>query len=145
MTERRALTLEEALAQLSALEDQINRLQAALNEVERRIGVLSIVEDALERLKEGASDAFVQLDDTGSIFVPVEVKRLEKVLVHVGLDVYVLMGLDKAVEHVREARASLSKVADTYRRELAAALQYYTALRNAVEQAIARQQARQQQ
>ncbi len=140
MTEQqRVITLEEALAQLSALEDQINRLQAALSEVERRINVLSVVEDALEKLREGAQDAYIQIDDSGTVFVPAEVKRIEKVLVHVGLDVYVLMDLDKAIGHVRDMRASLSKVADAYRRELGAVLQYYTALRSAVEQALARQ------
>ncbi len=139
MTEQRALTLDEALAQLSVLEDQINRLQAALSDVERRITVLSTVEDALARLREGSEDAYVQLDDEGRVFIPVHVLRLEKVLLHVGLDVFVVMDVDKAIEHIRALRADLSKVADTYRRELTGLTQYYLALRSAVEQALQRQ------
>lgn len=141
MTEQRVMTLDEALAQLSALEDQINRVQTALSDVERRINVLSLVEDALSTLREGSKDAYVQIDDAGQVFIPVEVKKIDSVIIHAGLDVYVQLPVDKAIEHVRNLRADLSKVADAYRRELAALTQYYLALRSAVEQAL--QQARQ--
>ncbi len=144
MSERqqRVMSLDEALAQLSLLEDQINRLQAALADVERRMAVLSTVEEALERLREGSEDAYVQLDDSGQVFIPASVKRIETVLVHAGLDVYVMLPLERALEHVRALRADLSKVVDAYRRDLATLTQYYNALRAAVEQALQRQQAR---
>jgi prefoldin alpha subunit len=138
-SEQRQLSLDEAIAQLSVLEEQINRLQTALADVERRIAVLSTVEEALDRLREGSEEAFAQLDDSGQVFIPVSVKKIEQVLVHAGLDVYVLLPLDRALEHVRALRADLSRVVDAYRRELAALTQYYTALRSAVEQALQRQ------
>ncbi len=134
---QQGITLEEALAQLSALEEQIEKLQAAAAEIEARLLQLSALEEALVDLKEGSSDVLIPLDPRAKVLARGELKPLEKVIVHAGLNIYIEVGHSKAVEIVREERASLSKLLDAYNREIARLTQYYAALRAAIEQSLA--------
>ncbi len=77
------------------------------------------------------------------LFVRGSIEAINKAIVHAGLDVYVELPVEKALEHIRKLKAEYSKVLDIYRRELTNLAQYYAALRSAVEQAITRQQAQQ--
>ncbi|KSW11668.1 hypothetical protein CF15_02280 [Pyrodictium occultum] len=139
---QRAITLEEAIEQLSLLESQIKQLQTAAAELESRLAQLSAVEEAIMDVHDGAEDALVPLDTSGEVLVRASVKPLEQVIVHAGLDVFVELPRDKALAFLREERASVSRLLDAYRRELAKLTEHYVALRSAVEQAL---QAAQQQ
>lgn len=131
-----SMTLEEALEQLQALEAQIKQLQAAAAEAETRLAQLMSLEEALARLSEGSGDALIPLDPVATVLVHGAIKPLERVVVHAGLNVFVELPHEKAVEYVREQRAAVSKLLDTYNRELGKLTQYYTALRTAVERSI---------
>ncbi|ABM81420.1 prefoldin subunit alpha [Hyperthermus butylicus] len=132
----RTITLEEALEQLSLLESQLNQLQATIREIEVRIAQLTAVEDALASLAEGAEDALIPLDGRGTVLVPASIKKLERILVHAGLNVFVEVDREKALEYLRDEKAALSKLLDAYSREYARLAQYYSALRSAIESAL---------
>ncbi len=132
-----SITLEEALEQLQALEAQIKQLQAAAAEAETRLAQLMSLEEALASLRGGSEDALLPLDPVATVLVRGSIKPLDRVIVHAGLNVFVELPHEKAVEHVREQRAAVSKLLDTYNRELGKLTQYYTALRAAVERSLA--------
>lgn len=132
-----AMTLEEALQQLSLLEEHIQRLQAALRDTEQRMADLSALEDAILNLKGGVDDALIPLDPRWTVVVPGSIKPSERVVVHAGLNIFVEVSHEKALAIIRDERATVAKVAEAYRRELAKILNYYSALRSAVEQALA--------
>lgn len=135
------LSVQDVIGQLAALEEHISRLQATLNELETRMAVLDAAEKALYTIEDGA-EILTPLDGVGDVYVRAKILESEKVIYHVGLDVYMELSRDKVVELIREERATVARIADVYRRELAQASQYYAALRAAVEQALS--QARQQ-
>ncbi len=136
-----AITLEEALQQLQLLESQIKQYEGLIAEIEARMVQLSSLEDAMRDLRDGSNDVLVPLDPRSLVVARAAVKPLEKVIVHAGLNVFVELPFDKALDMVRDERSRLSKLADTYRSELAKMAQYYEALRAAVEQALAQAQA----
>ena len=133
---RRGLSLQEAAEQLRVLEEQIAQLQAAIADIEARMAQLSSLEDALADLREGSEDTLVPLDPRATVLVRAKVLPVEKAVIHAGLNIFVEVPREKALEVVREERASLSKLAEAYRGELAKLSEYYSALRAAVEQAL---------
>ncbi len=139
--ERQAITLEEALEQLQLLESQLRQLQTAMTELETRIAQLTAVEDAISALSAGQHEALVPLDGRGTVLLRATISQVERVMVHVGLNLFVDVPRDKALEYIRDEKALLSKLLDRYRQEYGRIAQYYTALRSAVEQAL--QQAQQ--
>ncbi len=143
--EQKAITLEEAIAQLSLLENQLKQLQELVAELSARITRLSTVEDAILNLEKGSEDSFIPLDASGTVFVRGEIKPIERVLLHAGLDIFIELEKDKALEVIREEKSATSKLLDSYNRELAQLTQYYMALRSAVEQALQQAQQRKQQ
>ncbi|HIC99656.1 MAG TPA: hypothetical protein EYP08_08600, partial [Pyrodictiaceae archaeon] len=89
MSAQQTITLEEAIEQLALLENQIKQLQTATAELESRLVQLSAVEEALMNIRNGVEDALVPLDARGGVLVRAFIKPLEKILVHVGLDLFV--------------------------------------------------------
>jgi len=142
--EQRAISLEEAIAQLSLLENQLKQLQELVAELSARITRLSTVEEALMSLEKGSDDSFIPLDATGTVFVKGLIKPIERVLLHAGLDVFIELDRGKALEVIREEKSATSKLLDNYNRDLAQLTQYYVALRSAVEQALQQAQQRRQ-
>jgi len=140
LSKQQTITLEEAIEQLTLLENQIKQLQTAAAELEARLLQLSSVEEAIMGIQGGVEDALVPLDSRGGVLVRASIKPLERVVVHAGLDIFVEVSREKALAFLREERASMSKLLDAYRRELAKLTQYYTALRSAVEQALQTEQ-----
>ncbi|HIP65367.1 MAG TPA: prefoldin subunit alpha [Pyrodictium sp.] len=138
----RQVSIQNVLGQLAALEDYISRLQAALNELETRIAVLDAAEKALYTIENNA-EILTPLDGVGDVYARAKILESGKVIYHVGLDIYIELPRDKVVELIREERASIARIADMYRRELAQASQYYASLRAVVEQAVSRAQQRQ--
>ncbi len=132
-----AITLEEALERLQLLETQINQLQATISDIESRMNRLSSVEDALINLKDGSSDVLVPLEPTATVIVRGEIKPLDKVIIHAGLNVFIEVNRERALEILREERANLSKLLNVYNQELSKIVQYYNALKAAVEQSLA--------
>ncbi len=133
---QQGITLEEAIEQLSLIENQLKQLQAAAAELEARLLQLSSLETALADLRSGSDDALIPLDPKATAIVRGTIKPLDKVIVHAGSNIFVEVGYDKAVEVVRREKAEVSKTLDAYKQEIAKLSQYYAALRAAVEQAI---------
>lgn len=138
-----AITLGEALERLQLLEAQINQLQATIADIESRMNRLSSVEDALMNLKDGSNDVLVPLEPTATVIVKGEIKPLDKVIIHVGLNVFIEVSREKALEVLREERANLSKLLNVYNQELSKIVQYYNALKAAVEHSLATAQQQQ--
>lgn len=141
MSQQQGITLEEALEQLNLLEQQLKQLQAAVAELETRLAQLSALEDALTNLKNGSDDVLIPLDLRATVLARGTVKPLERVVVHAGTGIFVELPHEKALNVVREEKASVSKLLDAYTREIAKLSQYYEALRAAIEQAIGAAQA----
>lgn len=137
MSGQQGITLEEALQQLSLIESQLKQLQAAAAELETRLLQLGSLEEALASLRGGSEDVLVPLDPRATVVARGTVKPLDKVIVHAGLDVFVEVSYDKAVDVVRKEKAEVSKLLDSYNREIARLGQYYAALRAAIEQSLA--------
>jgi len=137
LSSQQGITLEEALQQLSLIESQLKQLQAAAAELETRLLQLGSLEEALASLRGGSEDVLVPLDPRATVVARGTVKPLEKVIVHAGLDVFVEVSYDKAVDVVRKEKAEVSKLLDSYNREIARLGQYYAALRAAIEQSLA--------
>jgi len=97
----------------------------------------------MQDLRGGSDDVLVPLDPRSLVLARAAVKPLERAIVHAGLNVFVELPFDKALEMVRDERSRLSRLLDAYRQELARLTQYYEALRAAVEQALAAAQAQQ--
>jgi prefoldin alpha subunit len=133
---QQGITLEEALQQLSLLENQLKQLQAAAAELEARLVQLGSLEEALADLRGGSSDVLVPLDARATVIARGEIRPLEKLIIHAGMNVFVEVGYDKAVEFVRREKAEVSKLLDAYNREIAKLSQYYAALRAAIEQSL---------
>lgn len=131
-----AITLEEAIERLRLLEAQINQLQTVIVDIESRINRLSSLESALTNLKDGSKDVLIPLEPTATVLVRGAIEPLDRVIIHAGLNVFIEVTREKALEVLREERASLSKLLNTYTQELGKIAQYYNALRAAVEQAL---------
>lgn len=140
--EQKAISLEEALAQLSLLENQLKQLQELVAELSARITRLSAIEDAIMNLEKGSNDSFIPLDTAGTVFVKGSIKPIERVLLHAGLDVFIELDKNKALEVIREEKSATSKLLDSYNRDLTQLTQYYVALRSAVEQVLQQAQQR---
>jgi len=138
--QQQGMTLEEALQQLSLLEEQLKQLQAAAAELEARLIQLSSLEEALADLKEGSDDVLIPLDARATVIARGTVRPMDKLIVHAGKNIFVEVGYDKAVEFVRREKAEVSKLLNAYNSEIAKLSQYYTALRAAIEQSLAPRQ-----
>ncbi|AEM38852.1 prefoldin, alpha subunit [Pyrolobus fumarii 1A] len=144
MSEQR-IDVNTLLQQLSALEEYIAALQTSIERINASLQVLYAGEKALEELRNGDVEALVDLDGGGVVygFARINGGEKSKVLIHAGLDVFVEVPIDKALEIIRQRQAETAKTLDAYRRELMNALGAYQQLRAMLEQAI-RPAARQQ-
>ncbi len=136
--QRIAIDVNALLQQLRALEEYIAALQATIDRVNAALNVLYAGEKALEELRNGDVDALVDLDGGGVVYGKARISGGSgaKVVVHLGLDVYAEMPVEKAIRVIREKQAETSKTLDAYRRELLNAVNTYQQLRAALEQAL---------
>ncbi len=137
-TRQQGIDVNQLLQQLAALEEYIKALQASIERVNASLQVLYAGEKALEELRNGDVDAFVDADGGGVIYVHAKIPGGEntRVVVHAGLDVFIEVPIQKALEIVRDRQAELAKLLDRYRRELASAVATYQQLRSVLEQAL---------
>jgi len=136
---KEVITLDEAMQQLNLLEEQIKKLQNIVADLETRITRMSSIESILVELKEGSDNVLIPLDQAFSVVVKGSIKPIERAIVHVGLNIFVEVDREKAIEIIRKERMSASKLLEMYSRELSKVTQYYSALRSAVEQALTAQ------
>ena len=136
MTEQpQGMSLQEALAQLAALEDYMGRLQTLITALEQRIARLTETEDAIQMLDEN-TEIMASVDGAGEVYFKAKPVNPDKLLIHLGLDLYAELPREKALDLIRDERAKTARLLDNYRRELMSVAQYYQNLRAAVEQAV---------
>jgi len=135
---QQAVNVNQLLQQLAVLEEYIRALQAAIDRLNTSLQVLYAGEKALEELRNGDAEALVDIDGGGVVYGFARIAGGEnaKVLVHAGLDVFIEVPIQKALEIVRGRQAEIAKVLDRYRRELANAVATYQQLRGVLEQAL---------
>ncbi len=136
---KEVITLDEAMQQLSLLEEQIKKLQSIVVDLETRITRMSSIETVLAELKEGSNDVLIPLDQAFSVVVKGSIKPIERAIVHIGLNIFIEVDREKAIEIIRRERTSASRLLEMYSKELTSITQYYSALRSAVEQALTAQ------
>ncbi|MEM2004809.1 MAG: prefoldin subunit alpha [Zestosphaera sp.] len=140
--EKQVVSFEALLAQLTelrkyieALQNQLNQIQDELNEVKSSMNALSEFKNA------GASEFLAPADRRGYVLIRASPQSVERVITHVGLEYYVELPLDKALEVLSGREREYRGFADELQKELVKAVRHYERLENLVNSIIA--QARQ--
>ncbi|MDM7274545.1 MAG: prefoldin subunit alpha [Thermoprotei archaeon] len=105
-------------AQVQVLRDQIEALQDYLGRlVQARDSVVRSIE-GLKALK-GAQESFiVHLDPNMNAAVAVNLADRDRVIVHMGLNVYAKMGFEDAIKILEERRGKLEKAIEETRKAI---------------------------
>lgn len=97
------------IAQVQALEAQINRIQGLIAELTTARDNVSRSRQSIEALAEAEGPVIAPLDPSMNAMAVVEPKDRERFIVHMGLDIYAKLPRDKAVKILEEKEERLSK------------------------------------
>ncbi len=146
-SEKRVVSFEALLAQLSELKKYIDALQNQLNQVQEELNEIRSSINTLTEFKgEGVSEFLAPADRRGYVLIRASPHCVDKVITHVGLEYYAELSLDKAFEVLSSREKEYKDIADELQRELVKALNHYEKLENLINSILAQaQQARAQQ
>ena len=138
--EKVVIDLDQLRAQAMALEQLIQGYQEVLNRLEEaRVNVQKAI-DTIEGIKEG-EDILVPADGVGVAYFLAKPANTDKILVHLGVDVYAALPRDQALERLSKRLASIQAEIDRVRSQLAQAASQYNAILGILSQAAAAIQA----
>ena len=138
---RVVVPLESIIAELGEVKKYIDSLQAHIDQITSELNEISSSRNFLSELKTSKpKELIVPTDRRGYVLAKVQPADLEKVLVHIGLDFYAEVGLEKASEILTTIEKDLKENIRTLQQELSRALNYYQYLQNIVSQALAKAQ-----
>ena len=129
--------LAEAKKYIEALESQINQLNSELAEI------ISSRELISEFNTRDVKEIIAPADRRGHVMIKVAPAIRNKVITHIGLEYYVELPLDKAIEVLSKKENDVKKAIESLQGELNNAVRYYRQLQAIINTAIA--QARRQQ
>ena len=138
-----AISLSEAVTILSILEQELEALQQGLNDVNTRIANLVSLKNSLAALREGSEDSLAIVDGMGVAMIRARIPPVEKVLVHIGLDIYMETGYEKALKLIDEMHSRLVEMRESLSNRYRELLAQYSELRNLVDKAVAEASRRQ--
>jgi len=130
------------IAQMQAIEAQINRLQSFIAELTQARENVSRSMESIKALSGSGGPVMVMLDPSMNSMAIVEVRDREKFIVHLGLDVYARLDKEKALEILDEKEARLSKSISEATKQLKDLTSLYEQYQAALQQ-ISAQQAKQ--
>ncbi len=140
-SETRSRTEEE----IRVLTTQLSELQEAINAVQARLAALtSELEEVrlaietisnVDRFKQ--CEVLVALDRKGYAYIRAQLQSLDKVLVHVGQNLYVVVPIDKAKSILAERERELSNAIQETEVELRKLMEVYTQLQKRLQSHIA--------
>ncbi|MCD6428017.1 MAG: prefoldin subunit alpha [Desulfurococcales archaeon] len=123
--------LAEARKYIEALESQINQLNSELVEIVSSRELIS------ELNMKDIEELIAPADRRGHIMVKVVPIVKDKVITHIGLEYYVELPLDKAVEVLSKKESDVKKAIEALQSELSNAVKYYRQLQAIVNAALA--------
>lgn len=129
--------LAEARKYIEVLENQINQLNSELLEIISSRELIS--EFNIRDVKEMVTPA----DRRGHIMIKVMPAVKNKVITHIGLEYYVELPLDKAIEVLGKKESDVKKAVESLQKELNNAVKYYRQLQAIINTAIAQARKRQ--
>jgi len=146
-SEKRVVSFEALLAQLSELRKYIDALQNQLNQVQEELNEIRSSINALTEFKgEGITEFLAPADRRGYVLIKASPHHVDRFITHVGLEYYAELSLDKAFEVLSSREKEYKEIAEELQKELVKALNHYEKLENLVNSILAQaQQARTQQ
>lgn len=143
MSQQAQLDPTAIFQQLASLERYLNDLQRLVESVGNTLVDTRVAKQALQKMKEyEQKELLVSTDRTGSVLLKTILKN-EDPIVHLGLNVYVQMPVDKAVELLEKREKAIESQLESLQKELADKAREYERLQQLV--AVLSQQAQQAQ
>ena len=137
-----AVPLDALVAELGEVRKYIDALQNQLNQITSELNEVNNSKNFISELKTGSIDEVViPADRRGYVLARAKPIDREKVIVHVGLEYYAELSLEKAMEILINIEKDLRNTLALIQRELNNATSYYQQLQALISKAL--EQARQ--
>lgn len=140
-----AVPLDALIAELGEIRRYIDSLQNQLNQVTSELNEVSNSKNFISELKTGSiEEVVIPTDRRGYVLTRAKPIDRDRVIVHIGLDYYAELPLEKAMEILITVEKDLRNTLALIQRELSNAANYYQQLQALVNKALeqARQEAR---
>ena len=137
------ISVEDLLAQASLLKANIDALQKIVNDLNDALSSVTSAKEAVGLIKKGQGEFLMALDRRGNVIVKVNGLENTKVLIHLGLNYYAEVGVDKAEEILNQREAELKKSLESANVELAKNVEAYNevaTILNQIQEELRRQQ-----
>ncbi len=136
-TQVTAVPLDAILAEMGELRRYIEALQTQINQLSGELIELSNSRELISDLKSGkATELMVPSDRRGHILLRVAPQSSDKVVAHVGVNIYVELSLEKAIEVLSMKERDVKEAIKVLQEELRRATEYYRSLQAVVSSAL---------
>jgi len=119
------VSVEDLLAQASALRNNIDYLQRLANDVADALASIASAKEAINALKNTSGDTLIAADKRGNLMLKVSPIDSSKVLVHLGLNYYAEVTSEKAEDILTKREQELRAALERINNELAKNVQAY--------------------
>ena len=119
------VSVEDLLAQASALRNNIDYLQRLANDVADALASLASAKEAINALKNMSGDTLIAADKRGNLMLKLGSIDSSKVLVHLGLNYYAEVTSEKAEDILTKKEQELKAALERINNELAKNVQAY--------------------
>jgi len=119
------VSVEDLLAQVSALRNNIDYLQRLANDVADALASIASAKEAINALKNTSGDTLIAADKRGNLMLKVSPIDSSKVLVHLGLNYYAEVTSEKAEDILTKREQELRAALERINNELAKNVQAY--------------------
>lgn len=134
--------LDTLIAELGEVRRYIDTLQSQLNQITSELSEVNNSKNFISELKtEGVEEVVVPTDRRGYVLTRAKPIDKDKVIVHIGLEYYAELPLEKAMEILINIEKDLRNTLTLIQRELSNATNYYQQLQALIGKAL--EQARQ--
>ncbi|MDT7899102.1 prefoldin subunit alpha [Sulfolobales archaeon SCGC AB-777_J03] len=119
------VSVEDLLAQASALKNNIDYLQRLANDVADALASIASAKEAINALKNMSGDTLIAADKRGNLMLKLGSIDSSKVLVHLGLNYYAEVTSEKAEDILTKREQELKAALERINNELAKNVQAY--------------------
>ena len=120
------VSVEDLLAQASALKNNIDYLQRLANDVADALASIASAKEAINALKNMSGDTLIAADKRGNLMLKLGSIDSSKVLVHLGLNYYAEVTSEKAEDILTKREQELKAALERINNELAKNVQAYS-------------------
>ena len=131
-----AVPLETLIAELGEVKKYIDLLQAQINQLTVELNEINNSRNFISEIKEGVKDVIVPTDRRGYVLTKARLEVSDHVIVHIGLDYYVELPLEKAMNILVSIEKDIKETINALQRELSNAATYYQQLQAIVSKAL---------